>query len=473
MKRKVIMCLLAAVLLAGSAQAQEKLKISLSFQEALKITYDENYLLKANQHEHRMAELEKKAAAGLRSPQINLVANYTYMSSPIGFDFNNLKQPIGQIVGKLPIPPDLGPILQQLMQADWRLDIQKDNFFVLGAAAVAPIYMGGKINAANNAAKIRIEESHQKNLQDKYLLCTELSERYFGLSMAHRVRDVRKEVLDGMQKHYDDAVQLEKNGIIAKGEKLYAEMYLTRAQSDYRKAQRDIISINGALENTLNTRGEYFPQTAMFVIRDLESVDFFVNHALQNSPLLKQVGLKEDLAKEGIRAERASLLPTLTAMGAANIYDYQLSDMLPRAAVGVTFSYPLFNGLSNINKYKASKEQLKRVEVLKQKATQDIITLIEKSYNDLISIGEQVDSYNATIAFAAEYLRIKEKAFSEGVAPSSDVVNAQLNLAKVKTEKMELAYKYDTAFARFLEVCGMSDRYIFYMLGAKAQVIEF
>lgn len=448
-------------------------KIPLDFSEALKLTHSQNLILKAGKHEHRSAILEKKAAGGLRSPQIEFMANYTYLSSSIGFDLNPLKQPIGQIVGQLQLPPELQQTLKQMMGLDWNLTLQKNNFGIIGVGAIAPIYMGGKINAANNAAKINIKSSEEKTQQEKNELCTELSERYFGLSLAYQVKEVRYEVLKGMEKHHSDAIKLEENGIIAKGDKLYAEMFLSRAQSDYQKSSRDIISINSALSNTLNAKGNFIPMSRMFTLKEIEPLDFFINNAVEKNPKLRQVGLKQELAKEGVRAERASLLPTLSAMGAANIYDHQLSNLVPRAMVGVSLNYKLFNGLTNINKYKSAKEQVQRVAVLKEKAQLDIITLIEKSYNDILSLSEQITSYDATINFAQEYLRIKEKAFNEGVASSSDVVDAQLNLAKAKIERLQLAFNFDVSLAKLLENCGLSDKYIYYMVGANSIPVRY
>lgn len=75
----------------------------------------------------------------------------------------------------------------------------------------------------------------------------------------------------------------------------------------------------------------------------------------------------------------------------------------------------------------------------------------------MTTYNEQLPSIDAAYNFAAEYLRIKEEAFKEGAAPSSDVVDAQLNLAKIKTERLQAAYYYDLMLARLLEACGESE----------------
>lgn len=61
----------------------------------------------------------------------------------------------------------------------------------------------------------------------------------------------------------------------------------------------------------------------------------------------------------------------------------------------------------------------------------------------MVTYSQQLPSVNASGRFAEEYLRIKEEAFKEGAAPSSDVVDARLNLAKIRIERLQAAYYYD------------------------------
>lgn len=75
----------------------------------------------------------------------------------------------------------------------------------------------------------------------------------------------------------------------------------------------------------------------------------------------------------------------------------------------------------------------------------------------MVTYSQQLPSVNASGRFAEEYLRIKEEAFKEGAAPSSDVVDARLNLAKIRIERLQAAYYYDMILARLLEACGQSE----------------
>lgn len=145
------------------------------------------------------------------------------------------------------------------------------------------------------------QRQNQRNgaerVSNRNSLVSELTERYYGLSLALQVVEVRRQVLEGMQHHLADAKALEANGIIAKGERLYAEVHTAEAEREYLAAQKTAATLNSALCNTLNTETTYQPISSMFILSQIEDVDHFKQLALNNNPQLRQVGLKKDLCR--------------------------------------------------------------------------------------------------------------------------------------------------------------------------------
>ncbi len=470
--KKVISVLLLCTGLVPALRAQERL---LTLDEALNMTLTENPQIQASAYQTEAAIKERKAAYGLRLPKVNVTGAYAYMSEDIGFDLNGLKDPIGGVVNSMSslLPPPVLTQASQLLKADWSIPLQDRSFGTVGANISIPIYTGGKINAANRAAKIQVGESQQQDQRNRNALVSELIERYYGLSLALQVTEVRKQVLEGMRQHLQDAVELEKNGMIARGERLYAEVHTSEAERDYLKSIKTVETLRSALANTLNTQTTYTPVSTMFILDEIESVDHFKQMALSHSPVLKQVSLKRDLAITGMKLQRADFAPQIALMGAASFYNYQVTHLMPRWAVGAGVTFKIFDGLNREYKYSAARTQVRQVEALGQKANNDVLTLIDKLYNEMITYKEQFPSLEASYAFAVEYLRIKEEAFKEGMASSSDVVDARLNLAKIKTERLQAAYYYDLMLARLLEACGLSQSLPEYAKRTSAQHIRY
>ena len=238
----------------------------LSLDEAIAVTLTENPALKAAAYEERAAQQQRRAAIGLRMPQINVTGAYAYMAKDIGFDFNDLKGPVKEgVAGGLTalvqnglIPADKIPTLQGLlnpmMDADWFLKVQDQSLGFVGGEVTVPIWMGGKINAANRAARINEQTARSQGIQQRNALVSELVERYYGLALAQQVVVVRQQVVDGVRKHLEDAAALEAQGMISRSEKLYVEFKMSEAERDLQNAQSQVETIAAALNSTIGSR---------------------------------------------------------------------------------------------------------------------------------------------------------------------------------------------------------------------------
>lgn len=200
---------------------------------------------------------------------------------------------------------------------------------------------------------------------------------------------------------------------------------------------------------------------------------YYQDLAQARNPLLSQVSLKRELAQEGVRAQRADFLPQVAAIGGGSFYNYQVAGLVPRWAVGVGVNIKIFDGLNREYKYSAAKQTVRRVGELQNKAGKDIAVLVEKLYNQMMNYHNQMTSIDASLKFAEEYLRMKNAAFLEGMSSSSDLIDAELNLAGVRTERLQAAYNYDLLLARLLEAAGISDEYPSYARRNDAQAVLF
>ena len=478
MKKVTLVMLALTAVMQLPAQEQGR---TLSLEEALEMTLSDNPAIRAAEFNRRAAQQERRAAIGLRMPQIGITGSYAYLGKDIEIDLNNMKTPVqnlaGQILQSGMIPSDYIPSISQMlsgaMAASWALPLQDRSLGFVGGDVTVPLWMGGKITAANRAARINEQTARSQGIQQRNALVSELVERYYGLALARQVVVVRQQVVDGVRKHLEDAAALEAQGMISRSEKLYVEFKMSEAERDLQNAQSQVETIAAALNSTIGQTDDYQPVTAMFILERIEPLDHFRTLAAERNPLLDQVDQKRRLAYEGVRAQRSSFLPQVVAMGGMSFYDYQVSKVLPRWAVGVGVNFKLFDGLNREYKYSAAKQTVRRVEALQDKAGNDISVLVEKLYNQMENYRTQMASIEASLAFAEEYLKTKNAAFLEGMSSSTDLIDAELNLAKVKTERIEAAYRYDVSLAKLLEAAGISDEFTAYMRRQDARRITF
>ena len=374
------------------------------------------------------------------------------------------KELAGQILGSGLIPPEMIPsingLLNPLMNADWFLKVQDQSLGFVGGQVSVPIWLGGKINAANRAARINERTAEEQGNQTRNALISELVE-------------VRRQVVDGVRRHLEDAVALEKNGMIAQSERLYVEFKMAEAERELANAELQAQTIASALNSTLGQDNAWQPVTSMFIVDRVEDVAYYQDLAQDRNPLLNQVSLKRQLAEEGVRARRSDFLPQVAAIGGGSFYNYQVAGLVPRWAVGVGVNIKIFDGLNREYKYSAAKQTVRRVGALQNKAGKDISVLVEKLYNQMMNYRNQMTSIDASLAFAEEYLRMKNAAFLEGMSSSTDLIDAELNLAGVRTERLQAAYNFDLLLAQLLEAAGISDEFSAYARRADARPILF
>ena len=259
MKISIKIAVTAAALAAAAYAPAQETGRAITLDEAIAGTLTENPAMKAAAYEERAAQQQRRAAIGLRMPQINLTGAYAYLGKDIGFDFNDLKTPVNDLAGKILgsglIAPELIPSIQGLlnpmMNADWFLTLQDRSLGFVGGEVTLPIWMGGKINAANRAARLNERTAAEQGNQTRNALISELVERYFGLALATQVVAVRQQVADGVRRHLEDARVLEKNGMIARSERLYVEFKMAEAERELANAKLQAETLSSALSNTL------------------------------------------------------------------------------------------------------------------------------------------------------------------------------------------------------------------------------
>ena len=71
---------------------------------------------------------------------------------------------------------------------------------------------------------------------------------------------------------------------------------------------------------------------------------------------------------------------------------------------------------------------------------------------------DNVKALDTTIEMSRELVRVRKKSFQEGMATSTEVVDAEVMLAKVKTAFLLAYYQYDVALINLLSVCGTPEQ---------------
>ena len=448
---------------------------NMSFSKAMNVMFENNSMVKSEQYNVDMAYNELRATRGLALPKIDLIGGYTLMQSDIDMDLGgskgviteSLKDAINQGVTNGIISSDLASLLTQglspITSMDWRYTLQKRSFGVVGATLTLPIYMGGRINIANRAARIALSAASYSLDATKSMLLTELVERYYGVVVARSACAVRQDVVDAIKRHLVDAEAMEEEGIVAHSVVVYAQYKLAEAERDLHDAINKVKVAEAALNTTVGIEQSINPIDRIFICNNIHNIDYYTDMAIVLNPILCELRHGKQLSEEGVKLARAAMLPEIAAMGAGAIYSYQLSNMIPRWSIGVGVRIPLFDGLGKEYRYIASKSGVKSVKEEVENAQSNIILLVEKEYYNLENTMSNISATRRAIDFAESYYNSALEGFREGVVSSADLMDACTELAATKVEYLNAAYENTLTLARLLEASGLSDTFIQYV----------
>lgn len=448
---------------------------NMSFSEAMNVMFENNSMVKSEQYNVDMAYNELRATRGLALPKIDLIGGYTLMQSDIDMDLGgskgvvteSLKDAINQGVTNGIISSDLASLLTQglspITSMDWRYTLQKRSFSVVGATLTLPIYMGGRINIANRAARIALSAASYSLDATKSMLLTELVERYYGVVVARSACAVRQDVVDAIKRHLIDAEAMEEEGIVAHSVVVYAQYKLAEAERDLHDAINKVKVAEAALNTTVGIEQSINPIDRIFICNNIHNIDYYTDMAIALNPILCELRHGKQLSEEGVKLARAAMLPEIVAMGAGAIYSYQLSNMIPRWSIGVGVRIPLFDGLGKEYRYIASKSGVKSAKEEVKNAQSNIILLVEKEYYNLENTMSNISATRRAINFAESYYNSALEGFREGVVSSADLMDACTELAATKVEYLNAAYENTLTLARLLEASGLSDTFIQYV----------
>ncbi len=460
MKKILSLFFIAGILLVQPVFSAEVKKggierVDLTFEQAYELMLENNNKLKAYNELIKQMKFEKRSALGQFSPKVVLNATY------IHFDDNLTLTSSGKVMA---IPFSANTL------------IQDQNVFTAGGAVVWNIFTGGKLLSNHAAARAKLEASNEKYREVQDELTLELVKRYYGLRMARDVVEVRKQVADGIGKHLKDAKLLEKEGIISKSERLHAEVAYADAMRDYKASLRDANVIEEGLKTLIKAQDANLkdvciqPNSLLFVYDD-STIDIVAmkENVKANNPQLKQLRAKKKALNAKYHAKMANYSPTLSLFAYDVAAASHLSEAFPRAAIGGTANWLLFDGFSRYNDVKAANSERKMVDFEISDAEYNLESLVVKQYQELMKYKEQYDSSSKSIENAQEALRTSSLAFKEGFGTSLQVTDAQMMLSKVKIERLNSIYNYDVTLADLLKTNGDTKAILNYVSNSKTE----
>ncbi len=450
---------------------------SISYMQAEQAVLKESFTTQANTALEQAAKLEAEAVKNIALPRVDLnvraYALHKEIDIPLGALKNHLDQSLTQGVdsqinqwqqGSGANISGLQDGINQgihdgigLIPNQYQVSLD-DEVIRPTVSFMMPIYTGGLTTSAKEVANINAERSQLNTRQQQDTQRFEIIQAYFNAQLQKQLVESSQYNFNAMQTHYNNALKLEKQGFISKGQRMQFEVAKNNAQRTYQNSDASYKASLFRLNNLLQSSDVTALTTPLFVnTTQNQSLNNLLKSFPEQSALIQKMQKDTQLAKANVKVQSAAKKPNVFAFG-----EYSL-DNKQDWIVGIAARYNLFSGIDSNKNVQAAELQRYATELLTSRTKQEIENIIYTSHSEAITAQQSDTLLQQNLKAAQENLRIQELSFKEDMGTATQVIDAQNSLSALKAETALNAYKYVMSLATLLQSHGSIDQFQSYI----------
>ncbi|UKB80960.1 TolC family protein [Chryseobacterium sp. MEBOG07] len=425
---------IALSLFVGIANANAQEKKTLSLDEAVQLGIQNSKNLKIDAAKIEEATADLLEAKNKQLPELKVSGSYMYLPIKPNVD---IKLP-GLSGGAG------GPEVHQVLYGSANLSV--------------PIYSGGRIRYGIQSAKYLVEASKLSTENDKTAIAYNVAQAYNNLFKANQAIKVFEENLSASQKRDETFLKMENNGLIARNDRLKAnlqtsniELQLLEAKNNYNIANINMDLLLGIPETTeIEVDQNYIEEGT-----EVKPVDFYVTEARENRKDLQALAQQRKAAELGSKAAKAENLPSIAFTGgyvAADIPKFLTVYNAVNVGIGVSYNLSnIWKENSSLRQYKAREKQLAATDEL----LNDNIKLdVNREYQNTDYSKKRIVVFEKTAEQANENYRITKNKYDNGLATMTELLDA--DAAQIAANVGVINAKADAALAyrKLLQTTG-------------------
>jgi outer membrane protein TolC len=425
---------IALSLFVGIANANAQEKKTLSLDEAVQLGIQNSKNLKIDAAKIEEATADLLEAKNKQLPELKVSGSYMYLPIKPNVD---IKLP-GLSGGAG------GPEVHQVLYGSANLSV--------------PIYSGGRIRYGIQSAKYLVEASKLTTENDKTAIAYNVAQAYNNLFKANQAIKVFEENLSASQKRDETFLKMENNGLIARNDRLKAnlqtsniELQLLEAKNNYNIANINMDLLLGIPETTeIEVDQNYIEEGT-----EVKPVDFYVTEARENRKDLQALAQQRKAAELGTKSAKAENLPSIAFTGgyvAADIPKFLTVYNAVNVGIGVSYNLSnIWKENSSLRQYKAREKQLAATDEL----LNDNIKLdVNREYQNTDYSKKRIVVFEKTAEQANENYRITKNKYDNGLATMTELLDA--DAAQIAANVGVINAKADAALAyrKLLQTTG-------------------
>jgi outer membrane protein TolC len=220
-----------------------------------------------------------------------------------------------------------------------------------------------------------------------------------------------------------------------------------------------MISLCNTLGISLKTEIE-ITSSAFGVIKAFGDPDALITKAINNRPEIKAADLRIKMSESSVTLSKANWYPQIFLAGNYN-FSRPNQRIVPGKDewrgtwdVGVSMSFDIWNWMITSHQTEQAEAQLNQtIDALA--SIKDAITLeVTSNYLSILQAKEKISISRFAVSQAEENMRVTEQKYKNGMALSSDVIDAEVALLVAKTNYTNALVDYEVAQAKLEKSVG-------------------
>jgi len=325
-----------------------------------------------------------------------------------------------------------------------------------------PLFTGGELTSAYQIAKIGLDLAKENKIRAKQDIILQVKETYFTILKAEKIKNVAVTSVEQVKSHIEVAQAFYDQEMIPKNDLLEAEVRYAQVKQDLVRADNGVdiakAQFNTVLRRPINEPVEiedilvYQPETF--------SLEGCLDEAFQWRPEMKEVSLNLDRSQKAVTLAKSRFYPNLALIinyqkmgdhAGLRGNPYEDSEFWTIAPV---LSWDIWEWGKKHYQVSASRAKVAQSEELK-KQVGDIISLeVKEAFLNLQESEKNILVAKTAIEQAEENFRLNRERYSEQMATTTDVLDAQTLLTQAQKNYYNALSDYHVARARLERAIG-------------------
>jgi outer membrane protein len=439
MKRLVVVALLI------SASARPQTRVELSLQDALTLGKENNRMLHVAKLQVEAASAKAREASAALLPTVKFQGSYTRLSdiTPFALSFPPF----------IPKPIEINPNIPNAYNL--RLGLQE------------PLFAGFRLQSGADAAARLAEAGEADRRGRESDLMLNIVSAYWTLYQALETKKYVDENVERLASYLTDTKNLMNTGLATRNDLLKIDVQLSGARLSQLSADNDV---DVAMMNLNMVLGQPVERSLVLTSvpsrpeRDTDlsgpSTDSLVELAIRDRPDLAAMKSRVDASRLGVTVAQAAWWPQITLL-ADYVYARPNQRYLPAVDefkgtwdVGIAVQFDIWNWGSTADQTEQARSQLQQNELLFDQMKDNVTLEVRRAHLGVERAEKRVDVAQDAIDQADENARSVSEKYRNGLATSTDVLDASVAVLQAKTNSIGAMVEHEIALARLRNALG-------------------